>query len=125
MIICICSTNKDCNREGCQQCCRCNAPNKLENNGPTTPLALAMYWLRQRKDENAKFIEDHLRVLTDALKFYADPTTWEDHGYENGLHWVADHPIYEDKGAIARAGLGALALTKGPDNGDRSSQKEH
>lgn len=43
--------------------------------------------------------------LEKALGFYADPDTWEDHGYENGLHWVAQHAIYEDGGKVARTAL--------------------
>ncbi len=43
--------------------------------------------------------------LTAALAFYADPESWEDHGHENGLHWVPSIAIDEDRGQRAKAAL--------------------
>lgn len=52
--------------------------------------------------------EEAAMGVVQALRFYADPDTWEDHGYENGLHWVAQHAIYEDGGKVAREAIAAF-----------------
>lgn len=38
--------------------------------------------------EAAAIIRKHVGPLVEAVQFYASRDNWEDHGYENGLHWV-------------------------------------
>ena len=63
--------------------------------------------LNRGKRAHLATLQAHAREnerLREALKFYGDPNNWEDHGYENGLHWVSDVPAI-DNGEKARAAL--------------------